>query len=417
MERRSYQVYGYRWVVLAVYSLLQFLCILLGYTFAPITGEAAAFYGVTPMKIGFLSTISLIVTLFLQMPGSYAVDTWGIHKAIGLGAVLAGVFGFTRGVFGSSYAWVSVSTWGICLSNPLVYNSMTAVAARWFPLEQRATAVGIMLVVLFSGLIVGMGLTPLLTIAYGIPGMLRIYGVAALVIGIAFCVLARDAPPSPPSASEIERVPVLAGIRHMFTHRDTALLLVLWFVSLGCWNALMTWIEQILAPRGFDSVQAGTVGATMMVSAIVGSFLIPFFSERYRTRKLFLILSILALFAALAGLSFAGSWWLLMACAVLYGFFNMGGSSVTYQYAAELSYPAPEATSQGLLIWVGQISGIIFIYGMDAFRTSSGAMTPFLVVMITLTLLVMVPLFRMKESPMLAREPDRPGGRETARPP
>ncbi|MEW6441281.1 MAG: MFS transporter [bacterium] len=407
MEERKFRVYRYRWVVLLVFSLLQFLAILLNFTFAPITGEAAAFYGVSPMKIGFLATVSLILTIFLQIPGSYAVDTWGIRKAIGLGALLAGVFGFIRGLGGDSYTWVLISTWGFCLSNPVVFNSMTAVAARWFPVEQRATAIGIMLVAVFCGMMVGMGMTPLLAIRFGIPGMLKIYGIMALFIGVAFCAVVREAPPTPPAEVEVERVPALSGVRHMFTHRETVFLLVLWFVSLGAWNALMTWVEQIIAPRGFSSVQAGTVGAIMQAGGIAGCFLIPLFSERLRTRKLFFILSILSLLVGLAGLGFAGSYALLLASVAVYGFFNMGGSSVTYQYAAELSYPAPEATSQGLLIWVGQISGVIFIYGLDMFRTGSGAMTPFLVVMMVLTLLVLAPMFRMRESPMVARGPVR----------
>ena len=144
----------------------------------------------------------------------------------------------------------------------------------------------------------------------------------------------------------------------------------------------------------------------MMVAGIAGCFLIPPLSERFHTRKLFFIISILSLLVALLGLAFATSFWLLLATAVCYGFFNMGGSSVTYQYAAELSYPAPEATSQGLLIWAGQISGVIFIYGLDAFRTASGAMTPFLIVMMALALLVTLPMFGMKESGMIAREPE-----------
>ena len=403
MEKRKFQVYGYRWIVLVVYSLLQFLAIMQVYTFAPITGEAAAFYGVTPMKIGFLSIISLIITIFLQLPGSYAVDTWGIRRAIGLAAILAGVFGFTRGHFGSNYTWVLISTWGFSLSNPLVFNSMTAVAARWFPLEERATAVGIMLIALYGGLIVGMGLTPLLTIRYGIHGMLRIYGVMALVIGSAFCVLVRDAPLTPPAESEIERVPVLAGMKHMFTRRDPLLIVIVAFVGLGAWNALMTWIEQMIAPRGFNSVQAGTVGAAMMVAGIVGCFVISPLSDKLRARKLFFIINIIAFLVALPGFAFATSYWLLLATALFFGFFNMGSSPVAYQYAAELCNPAPEATVQGLQIWAGQISGILFIYAMDRFRTQTGAMTPTLVVMMVLTFLVTLPTFWMKESPMVVK--------------
>jgi hypothetical protein len=34
----------------------------------------------------------------------------------------------------------------------------------------------------------------------------------------------------------------------------------------------------------------------------------------------------------------------------------------------------------------GQIAGIIFIFGMDYFRTESGSMTPFLIVLIGLSI-------------------------------
>ena len=36
-----------------------------------------------------------------------------------------------------------------------------------------------------------------------------------------------------------------------------------------------------------------------------------------------------------------------------------------FQYAAEISYPAPESTSQGILLWVGQLTGMIFVAGMS----------------------------------------------------
>jgi MFS family permease len=394
------KVYPYRWVILAVFSMLQFLAIMLWVTFSPITGDAAEFYGVTPMKVGFLSMISLIVTIFFAIPGAYAVDTWGVRKAVGMGAVLAGGFGFMRGLYGDNYTWVLICTWGFCFSHVVVFNSMTAVCARWFPLEQRATAVGIMLMALYAGIIAGMGLTPLLTIRYGIPGMLKIYGVFSLIVGVAFLVLFREAPPTPPPGSEIERIPVFTGIRRIFTQRDTALLILVWFVILGIFNAFMTWVEQIVAPRGFDIVQAGSLGSIMQVGGILGCFLLPALSDRVRTRRWFVICAVLGLVPGLLGLTFATGYGLLMASGFCFGFFLMGVSPVVYQYSAELSYPAPEATSQGLLIWAGQISGVIFIYGMDHFRTASGAMTPSLVLLTVLTAMMLFPLLAMRDSPM-----------------
>lgn len=394
----------YRWVILSVYALLQFVAILLNFTFAPVTGEAAAFYRVTSLQIGFLSMISLIVTLFLQIPGSYAVDTWGIRRGVGLGAVLLGLFGFARGVFAYSYMGVMICTWGFCLSNPLVFNSMTAVAARWFPLEERATAVGGALMALYCGLIVGMGATPLLTARYGMAGMLRFYGVLSLIAAGAFLFFAREAPTTVPLGCQVEREPVLAGLRGMFTRSANLRLLFVWFVTLGAWNALMTWVEQMISPRGFNSVQAGAVGASMQVAGIAGCLVLPIVSEKLRRRKLFLLVSCLSLVVALAGFAFASSFGVLLAAASCYGFFGMGGSAVSYQYATEVSYPVPEATSQGLLIWAGQISGILFIYGMDAFRAPSGAMTPSLVGLMALCVLTFLVLLGMKETPAFTGE-------------
>ena len=47
------------------------------------------------------------------------------------------------------------------------------------------------------------------------------------------------------------------------------------------------------------------------------------------------------------------------------GFFVMSAGPIGFQYAAEISYPAPESTSQGILLWIGQISGIVFVTGMS----------------------------------------------------
>jgi cyanate permease len=395
---------AYRWVVLFVYALLQFVAILLNFTFAPVTGEAVIFYGVTPLQIGFLSMISLIVTLFLQIPGSYAVDTWGIRRSVGLAAVLLGVFGFARGVFAHSYAGVMICTWGFCLSNPFVFNSMTAVAARWFPLEERAAAVGGALMALYCGLIVAMGATPLLTARYGIAGMLRCYGVVSLIAALAFLFFAREAPAAAFNDCQVERESVLVGVRGMFTRSANLRLLLVWFITLGAWNALMTWVEQMIAPRGFSSVEAGAVGAAMQAAGIAGCLVLPFLSERLRKRKLFLLMSCLSLLVALAGFAFASSYGILLAAVACYGFFGMGGSAVSYQYATEVSYPVPEATCQGLLIWAGQISGILFIYGMDVFRTPSGAMTPSLVGLMALCVLTFLVLLGMKESPAFTGE-------------
>ena len=79
----------------------------------------------------------------------------------------------------------------------------------------------------------------------------------------------------------------------------------------------------------------------------------------------------------------------------------MSAGPIGFQYAAEISYPAPESSSQGLLLLSGQISGIIFIFAMDAFRTTTGAMTPFMIAFIVLMLINVLLTLKLKESNLI----------------
>ena len=55
MEQTDLKVYGYRWIVLIVFALIQASIQVLWSTFLPVTGEAAEYYHVTPLAIGLLS--------------------------------------------------------------------------------------------------------------------------------------------------------------------------------------------------------------------------------------------------------------------------------------------------------------------------------------------------------------------------
>ena len=407
MEEAKSKVDGYRWIILLVYSIIQAVMQMLWITFAPITGDAAAYYQVTPLQIGFLAMSFMIVYIFISLPASWAIDTMGIRKGVGFGVILTGIFGITRGLFGSSYTFVMMSMIGLALAQPFILNSITALSAKWFPIEERATAAGLAVMAQFVGIIVGMAATPFLTIQFGIPGMLKIYGAITAGGVVCFFVLMKSAPQTDSTKKGIERSPVFKGLRHIFRLKDMIFLISIFFIGLGIFNAITTWIEQMIAPRGFSIIQAGTLGAVLMAGGIVGCLTIPPLSDKFRKRRLFIIICIAASAPGLIGLTFATSYWLLLTAGFCLGFFFMSAGPVIFQYSAEVSYPSPEATSQGLLMLAGQISGIIFIFGMDFFRTESGSMTPFLVVLIALSFLNIGLSFVLKESGLIGVEHER----------
>jgi cyanate permease len=401
-----FSVYGYRWVVLAVFMFAIIMNQLLWISFAPITGEAASFYGVSDLSIGLLSMSFMVVYILVSIPASWVIDNFGIRTAVGIGAALTGVFGLMRGLVADSYTLVLVAQIGIAVGQPFILNAITKVAARWFPLQERATASGFGSLAIYLGIAAGMILTPFLTLQLGIETMLAGYGITAIAAAVLFLVFAREHPPTPPCPPEMdERSLVFDGLKNLLRLRDFVLLMVIFFVGLGIFNAVTTWVEDIVRPRGFSITQAGLIGGLMVLGGIAGALIVPILSDRYRKRKLFIVLTLAGATVGLAGVTFASGYGLTLAAAFVLGFFLLSAGPIGFQYGAEIGYPAPEGTSNGLLLMMGQISGIAFILGMDALKSpDTGSMTLSLTILVVLMLISVMISSQLRESRLMIED-------------
>jgi len=400
MEQTDLKIYGYRWVVLLAFMFVVAINQLLWITFAPITGSAAAYYGVSDLGIGFLSMIFMIVYIVISIPASWMIDTYGIRVAVGIGAAMTGIFGLLRGLLAPDYTLVLIAQIGIAIGQPFILNAVTTVAARWFPIQERATAAGLGSLAMYLGIVVALVLTPYLTIQSEIGGMLLAYGIVSVVAAVVFFALIRERPPTLPCPpDQEERSLVLDGLKESLRMRDFVLLMVIFFVGLGVFNAVTTWIEDIVRPRGFSITQAGNTGGLMIVGGIVGAIVIPLLSDHYRKRTPYLLLAVIGATLGLVGITFATSYWLLLISALVFGFFLLSAGPVGFQYGAEVTHPTPEGTSNGLLLLMGQISGIVFILGVDSLKSSeTGSMTLPLTVLIGLMVLSLLFCTRLREA-------------------
>ena len=375
---------------------IQTLC----FCFAPITGPAALFYGVSDLRIGFLAMSFMIVYIPLSIPVSWMVDTMGYRKSVSIGAAIMAVSALLRGIFATNYTWVIVTTLGLAVAQPFMMNSISTVAAKWFPIKERATASGLVIVASFIGIAIAQVLTPPVFIKYGIATMLLIYGIAAAAAAMIFVIFTREAPPTPPCPPGQEtRALMLDGLKRMLKMKDIWILMALFLVGMGLINGISIWVENIVRPRGF-SPQAGNLGGVLLVGGIIGAIIIPLLSDRLRKRKIFLLVGMVMGIPGLVGVIFADSYWLLMVSMFVLGFFLMSLAPVGYQYAAEITFPAPEGTSNGLINLAGQAS-VVFIYGMEALKSSDGSFTPSLLIMVGLMAVCVALILWLKESAMI----------------
>lgn len=402
MEKEEYKIYPYRWIILL--SMIPILATINVFwlTFAPITDIAKDFYHVSPLSIAFLSMAYMIVYIVAAPFASWLVDSKGFRAAMGVGALISALFGMLRGVFASNFTAVIIFQIGVAIAQPFLVNSITKVAARWFPLRERATATGIATMATYVGMIVAMVLTPWLTDTLGLERMLLVYGYAAIACAVIFLVFSRERPPTLPGPGEelVNRLN-LKDLRGLLHKSNFVILIILFFIVMGIFNAVMTWVENILNPRGISSVQAGLIGGLLVVAGLIGALVLPLISDQIRKRVPLLVWSLLAVIPGFLGLTFFKSYaWLLVSASIM-GFFVMGMGPVGFQYGAEVAYPVPEGTSYGILMMMGQISGIIFIYAMDALRSPSGDMTTSLLFLIGLMFVSFLLALRLKESALM----------------
>lgn len=399
MSQNPTKLYPYRWVVLFAYIVITATICLQWLTYAPIARDAKEFYQVSPIQIDLLSLVFLGVFVFIAIPASYVIDTFGIKKGVGFGAVLTGVCGLLKGIYAADYTIVLLCQIGLAVAQPFLLNAVTKISVLWFPIQERATAVALGTLAQFLGIILVMILTPiLLQNGNSIPDVMMIYGIGSVVSAILFLTLIKEKPPTSPSThGEDNELTFQEGLRFLWKQKDMRKILFLFLIGLGVFNAVSTCIDQICEIKGLNIDESGLVGGVMLISGIIGGVIIPPLSDKLQKRKLFLII---AMAGFLMGLSlfvlFQGFIFLLIGSIVI-GFFLLGiGAPIGFQYCAEITSPAPESTSQGLLLLVGQVSGIFFILGLNFF-----GMISFLYILLFLSLINFVMVFWLKESPFM----------------
>jgi MFS family permease len=403
MPGKKIQLYPYRWVVLFVFVLISAIIQIQWLTFASVAREARLFYNVSALQIDFLSLIFMGVFLVVCIPASYIIDTFGIQIGLGIGAVLTGIFGLMKGVFPGDYSLVVIAQTGLAVAQPFIINAATKVAVQWFPLLERALAVGIATLAQFLGIIIVMVATPLMirteTIGvYDLSSMLMTYGLISCAGAVLLLVFLREKPPTPPEIIEHkENLSVAKNLRQIFSQPDMKYLFPIFFIGLGVFNAISTCIDQICQTKGLTMDQTGLIGGIMLVAGIIGALILPVLSDRLKRRKTFICLAMAGAAPGIIGLAFFTQYPLLLISSFILGFFLLGaGAPVGFQYCAEVTRPAPESISQGLLLFTGQVSGILFIVFMNLL-----GIMPAMVLFIALSLVNILLSLGLTESGMI----------------
>ncbi len=80
------------------------------------------------------------------------------------------------------------------------------------------------------------------------------------------------------------------------------------------------------------------------------------------------------------------------------GFFIMGVAPILFQHGSEVAYPVKEGTSLGMILLMGQISGVLIVYLFEVLKGVSGNVTLPMLCIVAATVIELPIVIRMKES-------------------
>ena len=342
-----------RWAILAGYGLLAACSQLLWLSFAPITTQTHRVMSVSVGAVGDLAGIFPLMYVILALPCGRWLDA-RFERALSVGAILTAGGGLLRLAGPSSYGWVLAGQFVVAAGQPLVLNSITKVAARYFPPEERTAAISVGSVSLYVGILAAVLSGGPLFDAGGLPLLLSVQAAAAVVAGAWVLLAVRTPAVFQGDPSVAVSLGWLRGDRFMWVLGG------LLFVGMGVFNAVATWLDSILGHFGRGGA-AGYLIAIMTVAGILGAAVVPqAVAKRDRRRALLQItvgvtaMAFLAI-AALHSVPFVG--------VVLFveGFVLLAALPVVLDWSELHTGPERAGAAVGFLLLAGNLGGVVLV--------------------------------------------------------
>ena len=382
-----------RWAILAGYGLLAASTQLLWLTYSPITNQAHQVMGVSEAEVGNLALIFPLLYVLLALPFGRWLDV-RFARALGTGAALTGGGGLLRLIAPSSFTCALIGQFVIAAGQPLVLNSITKVAARYFPESERTAAISAGSVSLYLGILLAALSGEPLYNAGGMRLVLTVQGVIG-VAGAAWMLLALRSPAAYPGDAAV-------GVSLRWLRRDRFMWVLagMLFAGMGIFNAVATWLQPILDHFGYGA-DAGNLIAVMTIAGIGGAAVLPEIFAKRDQRRAMLRITVSVGVVAFVAIALAHSVVFTGVALAVEGAVLLAALPVVLDWSESHSGPERAGEAVGFLLLAGNLGGVVLVIAVQAVIASAYAS---LGVMAAVSLLALALSARL---PAQAARPDR----------
>ncbi|XP_060944506.1 solute carrier family 49 member 4 [Limanda limanda] len=393
----SGRVYGRRWLVLSLFSLLALLQGMVWNFWGPIQNSAALAYGFTKSDIAVLvlwGPVGFIPWLLFM----WLMDKRGLRASLLLSAFLMLIGAALRSIPLTDLPLRRKLIHGGQLLNglagPTIMSAGPYLSTTWFAPDQRATATAVASLFCYLGsaasFVVGPLVVPSPNNTQKAPAMVAAVSVsfirdriqlvmyaelvAIAVLFAAVLVYFPSRPPMPPSvAAASQRLSYKSSICRLLSNFRFLMVALAYAVPTGVIAGWTGVLDMVLTPAKVSQVDAGWIGFWSTVGGCVFGVAMARFADSIRGMlKLILVLM-------LAGASLSSTWFtltclsrythlpstaaILYTSCILVGIFINSSVPIFFELFIETVYPVPEGITCGVVTFLGNlVTGLLLFF-------------------------------------------------------
>ncbi|KAG5895664.1 hypothetical protein JTB14_008673 [Gonioctena quinquepunctata] len=372
-----------RWIIIMIYVYYACVASLGWIEYSSITPLVVKYYNVSTLAVDWTAIVYMAVYPFFIIPASYIMDKKGLRTTALIGCI--GTF------IGMSVKVLSIRRdlfWIVLLGQTIVSISQVFItslppklASVWFKPSEVSTACSLGVLGSTLGTSIGYFLPPMIVhnsddledIGNDLKVLCWILALSMIPVTIAVIFYFPDQPPLPPSVAQanirnagkkLNAKIFLVSIGDSFRNRGLMIHMVAYSINIAVFSAIGTLLTQfILQYFEGDNEDAGRMGFVMVMTGTLAIFLFGIIMDKTRKYKEIALytylLSTLSIVMLMYSLKYRSKFWTYVSCAIV-GVFANGYMPIGFELATELTFPAEETTTAGIIVAVAQIISVIF---------------------------------------------------------
>lgn len=378
----EYTVYTRRWFILALFVLYSASNAFQWTQLVIITSILEKYYSVSTLTVYWTSMIYMVVYIPLILPASWLLDKKGLRLGVLLGSAGTCIGSWLKVLAtGPDQWWLAfLGQTVVAVSQIFILGIPAQLAATWFPPHQMSSATSIGVFGNQLGIALGFVLPAIVVHDQVDPEKFHLIGddlflmfiVVAIFTSVLFLTIVfgfKDQPPTPSNRAQdikknSEEESYLTSIKNLCTNPGYILLLITYGMNVGVFYAISTLLNTtVVSHFKYEGVteDAGRIGLVIVCCGMAGSMMCGIILDKTHSYKATTLTVYFFSFVGMILYTFTfrfGHIEIVYFTSALLGFFMTGYLPLGFEFAAEITYPASEGTSSGLLNASAQVFGI-----------------------------------------------------------